>query len=238
MAISLEYVGDAVHGSAELEPSMWASGTRRPRLAILATLVDIVGGHVPDAARTPTVDLRIQKTGPIPETGTISLVGRAHRVGRRIVVAETLLSKPGGFIFARATTTFINHVVDVTFFDRSAERTRSIDSFERLIGARVLDAATLEIVPAEHLSNGPAGTVQGGVQAFLAELAAEHAVGAGAEVVDLDIRFLRRIEAGPLRTRAERMGRTGGLECLRVDLYDAGAGDASVATITLLVAPA
>ena len=103
------------------------------------------------------------------------------------------------------------------------------------VGARPFDARTLELKPTPELGNGPVGTVQGGAQALLAELAGEHVLGAGAEVVDLEIRYLDRLRVGPLRAVASRVGRAGALDAVRVRLSDAGAGDRLVSAASLWV---
>jgi acyl-coenzyme A thioesterase PaaI-like protein len=235
LGISLRYQDGTVLGRADLKPSMWATGTRRPRISLLATMVDVVGGHVPDGPLTPTLDLRLQLTSTVPESGEVSLVGRAHRVGRRFVVAETVLSDANHEEFGRATTTFLNQKMPTSPFHDQALVSAPFDSFDDTIGASRIDDATFEVVPRPEISNGPGGQVQGGVQAYLAERAAESIIGPGAEVVDLDIRFLSRVRVGPLRAHAKRVGRTGGLESVRVDLRDAGDADRLVANVSLLV---
>lgn len=235
LAIGLEYADGAVRGRAALTPAMWGAGTRCPRLALLAAMVDVVAGHAPDGPRTPTVDLRIQRIGPLPEKGEIELVARADRVGRKLVVASTTLFDVSRRPFARATTTFMNQVMTATPFRRERPPTAEIDSFEDLVGARPVDATTVEVAPAPALSNGPMNTVQGGVQAFLAELAAERVAGPRSVALDLDIRFLNRVKVGPLHGRAHSVGRTGGLSSLRVELVDAGDRGRTVSTVSLLM---
>lgn len=234
MGVSLEQSTEAVHGTARLEPSMWAKGTRRPRLAVLATMVDVVAGHVPDGPRTPTIDLRIQATGEVPEQGTMQLVARPWRVGRKLIVSETMLEDERGQVFARATATFMNRPIPSRSFGASPSGRGLIESFDDTIGARIVDDRSLELDPAARLSNGSVGTVQGGVQALLAERAAEHASRGGFEAVDLDIRYLSRAEVGPLRAIATSVGRTGLLEAFRVDLVDVGLGDRLVSTASIL----
>ena len=129
----------------------------------------------------------------------------------------------------------MNQAVGVRPYDRGAPAQSSLESFEALVGARVVDAATLEVTPKPELSNGRVGTVQGGVQAFLAELAAEHVAGPGCEAIDLDIRFLSRVKRGPLRARAASVGRLGDLASIRVELSDAGAAEHRVAVASLLM---
>ncbi len=233
----LEYREGTVVGRALLRPAMWGEGTQRTRLGIFATLVDVVGGHVPDGARTPTLDLRVQMLSDPPVEGPIELVGRPWRVGRRFVVAETLLRDERGRLFGRGTTTFLNNAFEASHPRQATVPEPSIASFDRLLGARLVDARSLELDPAPRLSNGLVGTVQGGAQALLAELTAEHLLGGRRASIDLDMRFVWRLESGPLRAIAERVGRQGSLDVIRVDLVDGGAQGALVSTATILSRP-
>ena len=78
-------------------------------------------------------------------------------------------------------------------------------------GIRVIDAAEgvvqVEVTP--ELRN-PAGTLQGAMVALLAEAAAEDLVATRFEspvvVTDLDLRYLRKAEVGPVRTRSTALG--------------------------------
>jgi acyl-coenzyme A thioesterase PaaI-like protein len=233
MGINVACADGEATGTAALLPSMWPTWSNRPRLAILATFVDVVAGHVPDGPRNPTVDLRVQVTDSVPDTGLVELVSRPLRVGRRLVVARTTLCH-GGRPFASAVTTFMNRVVGTTPFTSGALPS-DLESYERLVDAQVIDACTLEVEPIPQLSNGMAGTVQGGVQAFVAELAAEHVCGPDFEAVDLDIRYLARMDVGPLRAEAEPVGRTGNLETVHVRLHDAGNADRTVSSVVVLL---
>jgi acyl-coenzyme A thioesterase PaaI-like protein len=235
IGMRLSYDGERVLGAAEVHPEMWATGTRRVRMGVLAAMVDIIGGHVPHGPHAPTIDLRVQRTGPSPEQGAISLTGTPLRVGRQIIAAETTLADATGRTFAIATTAFVNQPIGWSPFTVGAIPHGRIESFDRLVGARALDARTLELAPKEELGNGRVGTVQGGVQAFLAELAAERVCAPGAEVVDLHIRFVDRMRVGPLHARAEVLGRSAGRASVRVELVDAGDGGRRVSAALLYV---
>ncbi len=235
LGMRVAYEAGFAVGRAEVHPSMFAEGTRRLRIGVLASLVDIAAGHAPDGPRAPTVDLRVRVTGALPEAGELALAARALRVGRTLVVSETSLRDAAGREFARATATFLNQPFRQSTFASAHPPFGRIASFERLLGARRVDAATLEVAPTPQLGNGPVGTVQGGAQALLAELAAEHVLGAGAEVVDLEMRYLDRLRVGPLRAHAVCEGAAGALEAVRVRLCDAGDGDRLVSAASLWV---
>ena len=95
-------------------------------------------------------------------------------------------------------------------------------------GIEVIDAATgvvqVELTP--DLRN-PAGTLQGAMVALVAEAATEELVAAllGAPVIvtDLDVRYLERTQAGPVRTRSRLLG-TGPESAVQVELVDRSTG--------------
>jgi uncharacterized protein (TIGR00369 family) len=102
-----------------------------------------------------------------------------------------------------------------------------------LLDVRIVDRSTIEIDPIPRLSNGPGGTLQGGVLALLGELATEHAL-AGSRVVvtDLDIRYLNPVRVGPVQARAEILSDSPTEGAVRVQIVDAGHGDRLVAHVT------
>lgn len=235
VAMGLELVSapPQVSGFTRIEPGMLDQRGGRVRLGILATMIDVVAGHVPDGARTPTIDLRVQLAGPPPTDGPISLRARPLKVGRRLIVSHTDAHDESGAVFATATTTFMNQRVPIESLGDMTRTEPMTESFEELMAARVLDAASLELDPSPRLSNGPYGTVQGGAQAFLAELTAEHLLaGQRATAVDLDIRYLNRLRTGPLQARAEVVGTAAGRILAHVTLTDA-ADDRIVSQVSL-----
>ena len=182
--------------------------------------MDIVAGYVPDGPRTPTIDLRLQTLGPVPSDGEVRLRARPLRVGRNLVVSETLLADGRGHDFARASATFMNRRIEGIGITTPVPPRSRVESFDGMLEARPLSDGRLDLEPVPRLGNGWVGTVQGGVQALLAECAAERIATDGYEVVDLDIRYLSRLETGPLRAVPRRLGVDGGLETFSVALDD------------------
>jgi acyl-coenzyme A thioesterase PaaI-like protein len=93
----------------------------------------------------------------------------------------------------------------------------------------VIDAAEgiVEVEVTADLRN-PAGTLQGAMVALLAEAAAEDLMEARFDanfvVTDLDLRYLRRTEVGPVRTRSTLLG-TGAEASVQVELVDTSTGE-------------
>ncbi|HXY93821.1 MAG TPA: PaaI family thioesterase [Acidimicrobiia bacterium] len=232
----------ATRGRVAVLPEMLAPGTDRVRMGVLATLVDLVAGSLPSGPVNPTVDLRVSLIGRPPATGTISLVCHPAKVGRRLFVGETLLHtgderRP----FARATTTFMNELIPGVTGVGPPTAPVGAPSFDDLLRPRAGDRGAVEVDPHPWVSNGVGGTIQGGALALLAEIAAERAVedatGEVAEVVDLDIRYVNRVRAGPVAASAEASPREFGDFLVRVAITDLGDGGRLVSIVSLVCRP-
>lgn len=238
LTVSFTRQGDECEAVVPVRPELFAPGTHRLRLGHLATMVDLVGGHTPHGPFGPTVDLRIESFAPTPRDGAIHLRSRALRVGKRLIVGETVLSS-GGAPFARSLHTFMNlHMgVGVGIGERPI-LPMAEESFDSYLGARVRDEHSLELDPNERIGNPVQRTVQGGAQAALAELAAEHALGGGRRHVatNLDIRYLGRLSDGPLVATAVGVPATDGVRAA-VTLTDGGDATKIVSFVQLTLTP-
>ncbi len=239
-ALGLEmWVEDGLtHGRATVRPEMWAPGTSVPRLGVLATMVDVVCGTLPDELLNPTVDMRVTLVSRPPSEGEVSLVCRPAKRGSRLYVGECVLytgdvDRP----FARATATFLNHVIGFSTFDRwrPAPPAR-MPTFDELLGARFLDTGVVEMDAHPRVSNGPGGTIQGGAQALLGEIAAEHALAPRGNyaTVDLDIRYLNRVRTPSAIATAELLDGDLGSVSARVPIRESGADGRLVSVVTTL----
>ena len=100
----------------------------------------------------------------------------------------------------------------------------------------------MEIDADQWISNGVAGTIQGGVQSLLAEIAAQHAVKPRElAVVDLDIRFLNRVRSGPVTASADVASAEAPTQAIddtfvRVAITDAG-DDGRLVAVNLICRP-
>jgi acyl-coenzyme A thioesterase PaaI-like protein len=92
--------------------------------------------------------------------------------------------------------------------------------------------------------NGANGTIQGGAQALMAELAAERALAdddgheGEFEVVDLEIRYLNKAKEGPVLATGEVIPGTLDGTCVRVPIIEPGADGRIISLSTLLCRPA
>jgi acyl-coenzyme A thioesterase PaaI-like protein len=231
---------DAVaHGRAELRPEMWTPGTELPRLGVLATMADVVGGSPPGGPINPTVDLRVTLLSRPPSHGTIMLACRPVKVGRRLFVGEVTMhggdkERP----FARSTMTFMNQPMPhsrISFGPRELEP-MAVTSFDELLAARFPASGTVEMDAHPGLSNGEGGTIQGGVQALLGEIAGEHALRPRGRfhAVDLEIRYLNRVRGEAVTASAEVLDGDLADVCVRVPISDLAAGGRIVSLVSLM----
>jgi acyl-coenzyme A thioesterase PaaI-like protein len=216
------------HGRAPLRPEMWAPGTDVVRLGVLATMVDMVVGSPPSGAINPTVDLRVTMLSRPPAEGTVYLACTPAKVGRRLFVGETTLhagdpDRP----FARSVATFMNQPIAGagTMFGFRDGPPPTTPSFDEILNSRFRSPGVVEMDAHPKVSNGPAGTIQGGAQALLGEVAAEHALAPRGHfaAVDLDIRYLNRVRTEAVVATATVL--PGELEHVTVRVPITGVGD-------------
>ena len=234
LAISLQSDGESATGSIPVRSQLFAPGTTRIRTGLLATAVDLIAGHCPDGAVGPTVDLRLQMLARPPSSGRVHLTSRPLKVGARFIVGETLLTDDADRPFGRAVHSFLNNSMGEGITGPLVPPAMAETSFDEFLGARATGERRLELDPDPRLTI-PGGTVQGGAQALLAELAAEHALGGGRRLVasDLDIRFLGRVKVGPVVAAVTHAPIHEGPLTAVVSLWDAGNENAAVASVTL-----
>lgn len=221
-------------GRAEMRPALCVPGTSRPRLGVLTTMVDIIVGSPPGGALTPTVDIRLRLLSAIPSSGPVLLTCRTVKDGRRLHVAEvTLQAGEDPTPFGLATSTYLNQRM-AGVPDWGARKQVEAPPIDEILAPRYLDDRTVEIDVTHAVRNGPGGTIQGGAQAVLAEMASEHVLAPRGRfaVTDLDIRYVNAVKAGPVAASADVLALRGGEASVRVRLHDRGNADRIVAYVS------
>jgi acyl-coenzyme A thioesterase PaaI-like protein len=224
--IEHSFEGETTFGKAAIGPLLCVPGTPYPRISVLATMVDVVAGSRPTGFINPTVDLRLQVMDLVPMSA-VRLRCDVLRSGRRLFVGETrLFAGEQEEPFARSVVTFINKPPALGPNGPRPGQTTNPPlrvRIDELLGVREIDDTTIEIDPIPRLSNGPGGTLQGGVVALLGELATEQALHKDTVVVtDLDIRYLNPVRVGPVQARAELLSDAGGEASAVVRIIDVG----------------
>jgi acyl-coenzyme A thioesterase PaaI-like protein len=238
MAVALWAEGGITHGKAVLRAEMWQPGTEIPRLGILATFVDLVAGMRPTGAINPTVDLRITLVSRPPSVGNVYTACEPVKDGRRLFVGELHLhTGDPATPFAHATVTFMNQLIPGVPFTTFEDRVGPLGTtFDDLLEARFPMPGTVEMDAHPAVSNGPGGTIQGGVQSVLAQIAAERALEHRGRfsAVDLHIQFLNRVRTQSVTATAQVLPDAFDQVLVRVPIVEAGADGRIVSLVTVV----
>ncbi len=207
------------------------------RASVLAFVIDVAAGipmdQVPDMW-TLTSDMSVRMR-PIPAPDRIDATCSVLRQGRRSATCRVELRTDGGAPIATGAIGFARVPRKATdppkpnvplgqvplIFRNSVPLVRPL---REEAGIQVIDAASgivqVEVTP--ELRN-PAGTLQGAMVALVAEAAAEDLMEARFRspfvVTQLDLRYLRKAQVGPVRTRSRLLG-TGPEAPIEVELID------------------
>jgi acyl-coenzyme A thioesterase PaaI-like protein len=237
LGVTFTYDSTGARGHAPVRPALFAPGTSSIRSSVLITLQDLLSGYMGGSAAGPTLDMRLLVHGSPPTTGSLHIDVRPLRIGGRIMVGLATLCGDDGAEFARGISTFLR--LDTRGREQYPDDPGSAAiPLDELIGARVLDHTSIEFTPDErHRNYDATGAVQGGVQAYVAELCAEQALGGGRRMTatDLDIRFLTVQRSPQLVARAEVVATTADGGTCTVSLLDGRGSDrvTSVVTFTM-----
>ncbi len=207
------------------------------RASVLSFLIDVVAGIPLDQDAdmwTLTSDMTV-RMGAIPAPERIDATSAILRQGRRSATSLVKLRTDQGAPIATGAIGFTKVPRKATdplkpnvplgqtpFIFR--DPTTLARPLREEAGIEVIDAAEgivqVEVTP--DLRN-PAGTLQGAMVALLAEAAAEDLMATRFEspfvVTDLDLRYLRKAQVGPVRTRSRLLG-TGPAAPVQIELID------------------
>jgi len=231
--------GDDLLLEVEPRPALLHHGMIRA--SVLAYLIDCAGGipldRDPDAW-TLTTDLTV-KALPLSAPERVTAQFRVLRAGRRSATGIVDLHSQAGIPVATGAIGFTRVPVSpgdppkpylsaMDIVDRFASLPAVEVPLREAAGIEIIDAtAGVVEVPLTSALLNPAGTVQGAMAALIAEAAAEdvltHRAGQDMVVTDLDIRYLDRTSAGPLRTSTEVLG-DGPDASVTVELSDCSSG--------------
>ena len=194
------------------------------RTSVLSYLVDCVAGipldRDPDAW-TLTTDMTV-RARPVPAPDRVTARFRLLREGRRSATGAVDLHTEAGEVLGTGAIGFARvprREGDPPKVDLPVEELIARFAASPVLRRPLRDAAGIEVVdaaagvvevPLTDALRNPAGTLQGAMVALVAEAAAEEVIacraGGPAVVTDLDLRYLDRTGAGPVRTRTEVIG--------------------------------
>jgi acyl-coenzyme A thioesterase PaaI-like protein len=219
-------------GWLQVTDELRAPGSSQVRASVLATMADVWTGALAGMACAPKLALTLDLTARIVgDVGgdRLDIVGTLLKQGRTTIVAETEFRHPvTGAVVALSHATFVasprpQDVIGPLSSSRTTGNALSSPIAEAL-GAQVLSPGVVVIERGTYV-NQPAGTLQGGVVAVLAELAAETLT--GARVLELEVRYLSAVRVGPARTSAVALDD----HTVRVEARDVGNHDRVTAVV-------
>jgi acyl-coenzyme A thioesterase PaaI-like protein len=226
-------ISDGVsRGWLQVTDELRAPGSSQVRASVLATMADVWTGALAGMACAPKLALTLDLTARIVgDVGgdRLDIVGTLLKQGRTTIVAETDFRHPvTGAVVAMSHATFVasprpQDVIGPLSSSRTTGNALSSPIAEAL-GAEVLSPGVVVIERGTYV-NQPAGTLQGGVVAVLAELAAETLT--GARVLELEVRYLSAVRVGPARTSAVALDD----HTVRVEARDVGNHDRVTAVV-------
>jgi acyl-coenzyme A thioesterase PaaI-like protein len=207
------------------------------RASVLSFVIDVVAGVPLDqdpGVWTLTSDMSVRMR-PVPAPGRIDATGTVLRQGSRSATSLVELSTGGGAPIATGAIGFVKVARKETDppkpnvpFGQIPLIFRDPTTLARPLreeaGIQVIDPGEgiVEVEVTPDLRN-PAGTLQGAMVALLAEAAAEDLMAtrlaSPVVVTGLDLRYLRKTQVGPVRTRSRLLG-TGPGAAVQVELID------------------
>lgn len=232
--------------SLEIRPEI-VDPSGRPRVGVLATLVDVIAGEIAIRSVRPnwtaTSDLSVY-VDDVPTRGRVYASARVLRAGRQTVVLEASLRSDADEEFALAQVGFAvlparsEFQSDTHWAAAPTPRTEfglTDSGFEKsLLDTLGFETdhgdpstSRLPTIPS-YLINS-LGALQGGAVAILVEAAAEGfaraTLGRSVRLRSLAIHYLKLGRVGPIRAACRRIARTNDGLLVRVSLFDEGADD-------------
>ncbi len=207
LGLRIEAVGDELHGTAQVVPTMWVPGTNSLRASVVFVWADVVLGllAVRDMApRVPvTLNLDIHLFKPISGTPTMRTVGKLTKAGSAVhacsidffddtgervgfghsffmVAPDPRLSMPAG-----------NWALD----QFAAVRGELVEPLAERVGCTRTEPGSAVLHHAPHVLNS-SKTLMGGLLAIPVEEAALSAVDKPTTLVSLQMRYLRPVRTG------------------------------------------
>ena len=227
-----DITGGACRGWLQITDELPRPRSSQVRASVLATMGDVWTGALAARACSPklalTLDLTVRIVGDVGGD-RLDIVGNLLKQGRTTIVAETDFRDPiTGAVVALSHATFVSSPrpqdvmgpLDTTRTSGNALSRPIADA----LGLQVLSPGVALIERGPYV-NQPTGTLQGGVVALLAEVAAESLT--GSRVLELEVRYLSAVRVGPARTSAAALDDY----TVRVEIRDPGNDDRLAAVV-------
>jgi acyl-coenzyme A thioesterase PaaI-like protein len=207
------------------------------RIGLAALLADLVIGIPPTGRTASTVELSVRWTAEAPTCGRVKSIGRVLKWGQRLMFGDSALTDETNAVRGWAAATFVSGDIGKSSDLNTSPRhwggpSEVYASVEEALHSEVLAPGVVEMPMRSEVTNWEGGTIQGGIQACLAELAAEQAIPGMYRVTDLAIRYLNRAKSGPVRATATVLPGEDRVRTVHVELRDDGGDGRLVSHVT------
>lgn len=236
LGLTVEAVGDEVHGIAEVVPHMCLPGTESLRISLLVTWTDIVLGHLVARALAHmplTLELDVHLFEEV-RCSSVTTVTRIAKAGRsQVVCTVDFTSETRAHLgFGHGVLTTLPEAPLPPGWGSSPNRPLAtprgelLEPFATRAGCERSDAGTASLLCRPHVLN-PAKALNGGITALVVEEAVLSADSDLSAVTSMALRYLRPIRTGPAVATARVRAGLG-----RVEVHDGGGGALAVLATT------
>lgn len=217
LGLTIDAVGDALHGHGEVVPTMWSPGTDALRTSVLVAWADTILGLLAVrvvAPRVPvTLDIDVHLFAPITGLDPVRSIGTVTKLGSSAQVFRIDFLGPSDEVLGFGHATFVpspNPELSIPTGDWALQRFNSRRSALTVPLTEFLDCRRIESGVAQ-LPNGPharnaSNTLNGGLLAVAVEEAALSALDTPSTLTSMQLRYLRPVRADALATATVRNG--------------------------------
>jgi acyl-coenzyme A thioesterase PaaI-like protein len=237
LGLMIEAVGDELHGTAEIVPTMWAPGTSALRTSIIVAWTDVILGLLAVrvvAPRVPvTLDIDVHLFHPADGTEPMQMIGRVTKVGTSAQVFSIDLFDPAGRPVGFGHATFMaspNPALSIPTGDWALAGFNGRRGVLTAPLAELLNCTRTDIGVA-RLPNGPharnaVDTLNGGLLAVAVEEAVLAASLTPSSLTSMQLRYLRPVRADAIATARVHDGLG------QVEIHDSDSGALAVLATT------
>lgn len=221
LGLTIEPVGDELHGTGEIAPTMWSPGTSALRTSVIVAWSDVILGLLAVrvlAPRVPvTLDIDVHLYQPIEGTSPLTMIGRVTKIGSSTQSFSIDLLDATGHPVGFGHATFMaspNPALSIPTGDWALTRFNTPRS---ILAEPLTDYLNCTRSVAEPgtgvalLPNGPharnsSNTLNGGLLAIAVEEAALAASPTPCALTSMQLRYMRPVRADGIATARVRDG--------------------------------
>jgi acyl-coenzyme A thioesterase PaaI-like protein len=228
LGLTLEAVGDELHGWADVRPTMWAPGTEMLRTSVAMTWADTLLGLHALKILTPRLTVTLELDAHLFDdvVGIERIHGRSRLVkaGQQVIFTTLDFLDDGGRLVGFGSGSFMAipdpkwtaPPLDDVLVRFGEPRGNLVEPLTERIGSERVEPGTV-VLPCTPAVHNASQAINGGMLAVAVEEATLSADPTARWVESIHLRYLRSIRVGPAVARADVHYGMG-----RVEVHDAG----------------